>query len=60
MQLPQDDFILLSFINTKLRDEYSVLADLCEDLGAEEENIRTRLARLGYEYDENVNSFVRR
>ena len=59
MQLPQDDFILLSFVNTKLRDEFSSLSDFCENYGVEEGNLRTRLAGLGYNYDENANAFVR-
>lgn len=59
MQLPQDDFILLSFVNTKLRDEYSSLADFCENYGVDEREIRTRLADLGYKYDEENNSFIR-
>ena len=32
MELPKDDFMLLSFLNTKLRDEYKNLDALCEDL----------------------------
>ncbi|MDE6238432.1 MAG: DUF4250 domain-containing protein, partial [Muribaculaceae bacterium] len=31
--LPQDPFILLSYVNTKLRDDYSSLDSMCEDLG---------------------------
>ena len=34
MVLPADDFILLSVINTKLRDEYSSLED-SDDSGSE-------------------------
>lgn len=57
MNLPADDFILLSLINTKLRDNYSSLEELCgeEDVAAEE--IVTRLSAIGYEYDEKENSF---
>ena len=32
MSLPNDPMMLFSFINMKLRDNYSSLDDLCEDL----------------------------
>ena len=37
--LPQDPMILLSYINTKLRDEYPSLDDLCSSLDADQEEI---------------------
>lgn len=60
MDLPQDDFILLSYINTKLRDGYGSLAALCEDSDLPCESIVSRLGNLGYVYDEELNAFVRR
>ncbi|MDE7452950.1 MAG: DUF4250 domain-containing protein [Clostridia bacterium] len=59
MDLPQDDFILLSFINTKLRDEYSSLDELCDSLDIPCETILSRLDNLGYTYDEDKNAFTR-
>ena len=59
MQLPSDDFILLSFVNTKLRDEYSSLSDLCADYGVSENDLTARLAGLGYKYNEENNAFLR-
>ena len=59
MQLPSDDFILLSFVNTKLRDEYSSLSDLCADYGVLEEELVARLLALGYKYNEDQNAFIR-
>ena len=35
--LPQDPAILLSYVNTKLRDCYPSLAALCDDLQADEQ-----------------------
>lgn len=58
MQLPKDPAILLSFINMKLRDVYPSLAALCDDLGADEEEIRKTLAQIGYEYAADKNVFV--
>ena len=56
--LPNDPMILLSYINTKLRDEYDSLAALCEDLEADEEEIKAKLAAAGFSYDAAKNRFV--
>lgn len=53
-----DDNMLLSFINTKLRDEYSTLDGLCEELDLSREEIEARLGVLGYKYDEKQNRFL--
>ena len=50
--------ILLSMINTKLRDFYSSLDDLCEDLDYDKSEIIAKLSEAGYIYDENKNQFV--
>ena len=34
MKLPEDPVMLLSFVNTKLRDQYASLDALCDDLDA--------------------------
>ena len=56
--MPKDPAMLLSFINLKLRDYYSSLEALCEDLQVEEKEIYERLARIDYEYDPQKNQFV--
>ena len=56
--LPKDPFILLSFINTNLRDEYPSLADLCAALDADGEELCKTLAALNYHYDPERNQFV--
>ena len=58
MQLPKDPAILLSFINLKLRDVYPSLSALCDDLNADEDEIRKALAQIGYEYSADKNAFV--
>lgn len=55
--LPSDPIILLSVVNTKLRDCYSSLDALCDDLGESREEIETKLKAVGFEYDEASNSF---
>ena len=37
--LPQDPMILLSYVNTKLRDEYASLDELCAALDADREEL---------------------
>ena len=56
-KLPSDPVILLSYINTKLRDDYSSLSDLCEDLDVEEDSITSLLSEIGYLYDPETNRF---
>lgn len=55
--LPNDPIILLSVVNTKLRDCYSSLDALCDDLVESREEIESKLKAVGFEYDEASNSF---
>ncbi len=57
--LPNNPELLLSIINTKLRDFYSSLDDLCDDLDEDKENIINILSSIDYTYDENLNKFVK-
>lgn len=56
--LPNDPVILLSSINMKLRDFYSSLDALCEDLEENKEEIMEKLSAIDYQYDEDRNQFV--
>ncbi|MCI8542728.1 DUF4250 domain-containing protein [Acetatifactor aquisgranensis] len=56
--LPTDPVMLLSFVNTKLRDFYDSLDALCGDLDADRQEIMDRLQKIGYFYDEERNQFV--
>ena len=56
--IPKGPVILLSFINTKLRDEYESLSDLCAALDADEAAVRDALAGLDYQYDPVHNRFI--
>ena len=42
--LPKDPYILLSTVNTYLRDLYDSLEALCEDLGTDAESLKEQLA----------------
>ena len=56
--LPQENAILLSYVNTKLRDEYRDLDALCDDLGEDRAELEERLGSYGYFYDEAENRFL--
>lgn len=50
--------ILLSLINTKLRDNYDNLEDLCEDLDYDIDDLNQKLNSINYYYDEKINQFI--
>lgn len=56
--LPSDNYMLLSFINMKLRDFYDSLDSLCDDLDESKDDIIDRLDSIGYIYNENLNKFI--
>lgn len=56
-ELPQDPAILMSYINTMLRDRYATLDELCEDLGIDREALVAKLAQSGFEYNAKLNKF---
>ena len=58
MSLPNDKMMLLSVVNTKLRDFYKSLDELCEDLGEDQESIVEKLREIDYEYNEELNRFM--
>lgn len=56
--IPKDPVMLLSYVNTQLRDYYSSFSLLCEDKDLNEAEILSRLAGIDYEYDAVRNQFV--
>lgn len=58
MNIPNDPAMLLSFVNLKLRDNYSSLEALCEDLDVYKDDICSKLSSIDYEYDSNTNQFT--
>lgn len=56
--LPKDPAILLSVVNTKLRDFYSSLDDMCDDLQLDKKELENKLAALGYTYKKERNQFI--
>ncbi|MBQ2320349.1 MAG: DUF4250 domain-containing protein [Lachnospiraceae bacterium] len=58
MKLPNDPMILLSYINTQLRDFYPNLEDLCKSLGVEQQGIIDKLGMIDYKYNTELNKFI--
>lgn len=58
MTLPKEPAILLSYVNTKLRDFYSDFEEFCKAEGASPEEITASLATLDYHYNRERNQFV--
>ena len=57
MNMPNNPIILLSYINTQLRDNYANLDDLCLSLDCSKSEIIYMLSKINYEYNESLNQF---
>ena len=55
--LPKDPVMLLSVVNTTLRDHYSSLDALCEAYEVEKSDIEASLNAINYIYNEAANQF---
>ena len=55
--LPNDPVILLSVVNTLLRDKYSSLEDLAKSENVAPEDISGKLEAIDYRYDRGSNQF---
>lgn len=56
--LPHDPVMLLSYVNTQLRDRDASLDALCEREDADKQALCAALAEIGYEYNAEQNRFV--
>lgn len=57
--IPKDPVMLLSYVNTQLRDNYSSLEDLAGSVGIDMDELTDRLQKIGYIYKEDLNRFVK-
>ncbi len=57
-QLPRDPVMLLSFVNTQLRDKYTSLDDFIKATQADKDAVTDALASIDYVYDSGLNQFV--
>ena len=57
MNIPNDPMILLSFVNTKLRDEYSSLEEFCKGHDLDVETLKKKLEEIGFQYNAEQKQF---
>ena len=57
MDLPKDPMMLFSVINTKLRECYSSLDELCEAMNVNKDELVNQLKAVGFEYSAEHNKF---
>lgn len=57
MNIPKDPMILLSFVNTKLRDEYSTLEEFCKEHDLDVEALKKKLEEIGFQYNTEQKQF---
>lgn len=58
MAIPKDPFMLLSYVNTQLRDTYASLEEMCKALEVEQAELEERLRAVDYCYSQERNQFV--
>lgn len=59
MNIPKDPIMLMSYMNTQLRDNYSSLSEFAASNDVSEQEIVDKLEAVGYKYDEEKNQFLR-
>lgn len=58
MQIPKDPIILLSYINTQLRDTYSSLEEFTDTNNISKKELIEKLNSIDYHYDAKNNRFT--
>ena len=56
--IPKDPVMLLSYVNTQLRDYYESLEALCTCRGIRKRELIEKLESIDYFYDEATNQFI--
>lgn len=56
--IPKDPVMLLSYLNTQLRDHYPSLEELCASLSIDKEEIVAKMKGIDYVYDQQLNKFI--
>ncbi len=56
--IPKDPMILLSYVNTQLRDYYDSLDALCTCRGIQKKELVEKMDGIDYHYDEGINQFI--
>ena len=56
--MPNDPMMLLSFVNTRMRDEGISLEELCAQFQTEKAVVEEKLDKMGYSYNNELKKFV--
>lgn len=56
--IPKDPVMLLSYVNTQLRDYFDSLDALCSEKAIEKGALLQTLHSIDYHYDEKTNQFI--
>ena len=56
--IPKDPMMLLSYVNTQLRDHFSSLEELCASLDLDKEELLAKLSAVQYTYDQGQNRCI--
>lgn len=56
--VPKDPAMLLSFVNTQLRDFYPTVDEFCRAKDVKKEKIDAILASIDYQYDPETNRYI--
>ena len=56
--IPKDPVMLLSYLNTQLRDFYPDMDELCRDLDLDRKTVDEAMASIDYAYDSAKNQYV--
>jgi hypothetical protein len=56
--IPNDPVMLLSFVNTQLRDYFTTLDLFCENFNVDRSELEEKLKSIDYEYNAATNQFV--
>lgn len=57
-KFPKDPVMLLSYVNTQLRDFYPSMDELCKAFGVEKKEIDEKLDMIDYQYDAEKNQYI--
>ena len=58
LPISKDPVMLLSYVNTQLRDFYPDIEEMCKSLDIDREELENKLAAIDYKYDGSMNKFV--
>ena len=56
-RIPKDPVMLMSYLNTQLRDNYASLEELCRSLDLDQTEVEEKLAQIDYHYEAESNQF---